>query len=59
MSLFIFVMKTKKKIAGREGEQRNQFFKGYSIPSEVKKPTLEQQYVVPWELNHKDEKNLV
>jgi hypothetical protein len=52
-------MKTKKKIAGREGEQRNQFFKGYSIPSEVKKPTLEQQYVVPWELNHKDEKNLV
>jgi hypothetical protein len=59
MSLFIFVMKTMKKIAEGEGKQRNQFFKGYSIPSEDKKPTQEQHYVVPWELDHKDEKKLV
>ena len=49
-------MRTQNKIAGGEGKQRNQFFKGYSIPSEDKKPTGEQHYVVPWELNHKDEK---
>jgi hypothetical protein len=51
-------MKTTKKIAG-EGKQRNQFFKGYFIPSEEKKPTREQHYIVPWELDHKDEKKLV